>query len=87
MTTGEKLVSLSSISTGTAEDHLLNITTGTGETIYVPVDLISGSITTEIEGTMETIITANIPTPTISGEVTSEESGDVSTEIGGNITC
>lgn len=36
MTTGERLVDISTLSTGTALEHFLNISTGTGgETIYV----------------------------------------------------
>ena len=34
-TTGERLVAISTLSTGTAMEHFLNIDTGGGETIYV----------------------------------------------------
>ena len=34
-TTGERLVDISTLSTGTALEHFLNIETGGGETIYV----------------------------------------------------
>ena len=36
MTTGERLVQISTLSTGTAQDHLLNVDFGgTGEILYV----------------------------------------------------
>ncbi len=40
MTTGEKLVEMSELLTGTAMEHLLNITGGGGGTEYVFVDAI-----------------------------------------------
>ena len=41
MTTGERLVDISTLSTGTALDHFLNISVGAGEVIYtcLPIEV------------------------------------------------
>ena len=67
-TTGEKLVELSSLSTGTALEHLLAITTGggTGQTIYVDqisaeIDLDAGAdIVADLAGDLDDNISASI---------------------------
>jgi len=49
MTTGAKLVELSSISTGTAMEHLLAISTGSGSVIVDGVDVVlGGGLTTSL---------------------------------------
>ena len=46
MTTGEHLVDISTLTTGTAMDHFLNISTGDGFNIYVS-EILEGKLTTE----------------------------------------
>ena len=53
MTTGERLVSISTLSTGTALEHFLNIETGTGDGGEVRV---YGNYNVTYEGTVSTII-------------------------------
>jgi len=87
-TTGEKLVELSSLSTGTALEHLLAITTGggggTGETIYV--DRIAAVVAGAVVGS----IAADGIRATIADDQEAELAGDiqatVTDEIEGEVT-
>ena len=76
-TTGEKLVELSSLSTGTALEHLLAITTGgggTGETIIV--DMIRAEITPNLESEVEAELAA-----TVADELDASISEDIDSEL------
>jgi hypothetical protein len=76
-TTGEKLVELSSLSTGTALEHLLAITTGgggSGETIYV--DRIFATVTPDAAGDVTDSISA-----TVADDIAAELADDIEAEL------
>ena len=83
-TTGEKLVELSSLSTGTALAHLLAITGGggTGQTIYV--DRIFADVQMELDGNIEADIAGDVE-DRISAAIDDELAAELDDNIGGDI--
>ena len=82
MTTGERLVSISTLSTGTALDHFLNISTGSGgETIFVTKLFADVKKTTVVGivketslvkgGVIEKTVIGTVSTTNTTGEITS----------------
>ncbi len=53
MTTGEKLVALSSLTSGTAEEHLLHIETGGG---FTSQTVLAGEFTVNLESPPELVL-------------------------------
>ena len=78
MTTGERLVDISTLSTGTALEHFTNISTGGGSTEYIftPSDELQGLIELdEIQGTVQELelIKGTVTNPELQGTINDSE--------------
>jgi len=79
MTTGEKLVELSSLSTGTALQHLLAITTGggggPGETVYID----------HVLGTVAELVAGAVADDTIHARIHDDQAAELDGDIEGKV--